>query len=233
MKIADVSIRRPVFAFMMSAAIVVLGIASYTRLGLDLMPKTDLPVVVVRTSLPGASSEEIESQITKPIEEVVNTIAGIDELRSASEQGSSRVMITFVLEREIESAVQDVRDKVATITNRFPRETLPPVIQKIDPDASPILTVAVAGNRSQKEISEIVDKQIKQILETVPNVGEVTFTGDRKREIQLLLDQNRMNAYGLTVDQVRSAVQRQNVEIPGGSFLTGAAEIPCAPWGAS
>lgn len=225
MKIADVSIRRPVFAFMMSAAIVVLGIASYTRLGLDLMPKTDLPVVVVRTSLPGASSEEIESQITKPIEEVVNTIAGIDELRSASEQGNSRVMITFVLERDIESAVQDVRDKVATITNRFPRETLPPVIQKIDPDANPILTVAVAGNRSQKEISEIVDKQIKQILETVPNVGEVTFTGDRKREIQLLLDQNRMNAYGLTVDQVRSAVQRQNVEIPGGSFLTGAAEI--------
>jgi HAE1 family hydrophobic/amphiphilic exporter-1 len=225
MKIADVSIRRPVFAVMMSAAIVVLGLASYNQLGLDLMPKTDLPMVFVRTSLPGASSEEVESQITKPIEEVVNTIAGIDELRSSSNQGSSQVMIQFVLERDIESAVQDVRDKVATIANQFPLDTLPPVIQKMDPDSSPILTIAVSGNRSQKEISQIVDKDIKQVLETVPNVGEVTFTGDRPREIHLLLNEDRMNAYGLTVDQVRSAVQRQNVEIPGGSFLAGPAEI--------
>jgi HAE1 family hydrophobic/amphiphilic exporter-1 len=225
MKIADVSIRRPVFAFMMSAAIVVLGLASYSQLGLDLMPKTDLPMVFVRTSLPGASSEEIESQITKPIEEVVNTIAGIDELRSSSNQGSSQVMIQFVLERDIESAVQDVRDKVATIANQFPLDTLPPVIQKMDPDSNPILTIAVSGNRSQKEISQIVDKEIKQVLETVPDVGEVSFTGDRPREIQLLLNEDRMNAYGLTVDQVRLAIQRQNVEIPGGSFLAGPAEI--------
>ena len=225
MKLADVSIRRPVFAFMMTAAIVVLGIASYRQLGLDLMPKTDFPMVVVRTSLPGASAEEIETQITKPIEEIVNTIAGIDELRSTSQQGSSMVMITFVLERKIEDAVQDVRDKVSTITNKFPNDTLPPVIQKNDPDSSPILTIAVSGDRSQREISQIVDKQIKQVLETVQNVGEVSFTGDRHREIQLLLNEDRMNAYGLTVDQVRSAVQRQNVEIPGGSFLSGPAEI--------
>jgi hydrophobic/amphiphilic exporter-1 (mainly G- bacteria), HAE1 family len=225
MKLADVSIKRPVFAFMMTAAIVVLGISSYNQLGLDLMPKTDYPMVVVRTSLPGASSEEIESQITKPIEEVVNTIAGIDELRSGSQQGSSQVMITFVLEREIEAAVQDVRDKVATITNQFPRDTLPPVVQKNDPDANPILTIAVSGDRSQKEVSQIVDKRIKQVLETVEDVGEVTFTGDRHREIQLLLNKDRMNAYGLTVEQVRSAIQRQNVEIPGGRFLAGPAEI--------
>jgi hydrophobic/amphiphilic exporter-1 (mainly G- bacteria), HAE1 family len=225
MKLADVSIKRPVFAFMMTAAIVVLGIASYYQLGLDLMPKTDFPMVIVRTSLPGASAEEIETQITKPVEEVVNTIAGIDELRSSSQQGMSMVMITFVLEREIESATQDVRDKVATITNRFPRDTFPPVIQKMDPDANPILTIAISGDRSQKEISQIVDKQIKQVLETVANVGEVTFTGDRHREIQLLLNEDRLNAYGLTVDQVRSAVQRQNVEVPGGSFMSGPAEI--------
>jgi HAE1 family hydrophobic/amphiphilic exporter-1 len=225
MKLADVSIRRPVFAFMMTAAIVVLGIASYYQLGLDLMPKTDFPMVVVRTSLPGASAEEIETQITKPVEEVVNTIAGIDELRSSSQQGYSQVMITFVLERKIEEAVQDVRDKVATITGQFPRDTMPPVIQKMDPDANPIITLAISGKRSQKEISQIVDKQIKQVLETVPNVGEVTFTGDRHREIQLLLNEDRMNAYGLTVDQVRNAVQRQNVEIPGGSFIAGPAEI--------
>ena len=225
MKIADVSIRRPVFAFMMSAAIVVLGIASYFQLGLDLMPKTDSPVVFVQTSLPGASAEEIETQITKPIEEVVNTIAGIDELRSTSQQGSSRVIITFVLERDIESAVQDVRDKIATIVNRFPTDTLPSTIQKIDPDSNPILTIAVSGQRSQKEVSEIVDKQIKQVLETLNGVGEVSFSGNRPREIQLLLDKNRLNAYNLTVDQVRQAVQRQNVEIPGGSFISGPAEI--------
>lgn len=225
MKLADVSIRRPVFAFMMSAAIVVLGIASYSQLGLDLMPKTDAPVVFVQTNLPGASAEEVETQLTKPIEEVVNTIAGIDELRSSSQQGGSRVIIMFVLERDIEAAVQDVRDKVASITNQFPRETLAPRIMKMDPDSSPILTIAVSGNRSQKEISEIVDKRIKQVLETVNNVGEVTFTGDRHREIQLLLDKDRLNAYNLTVDQVRSAVQRQNVEIPGGSFVSGSQEI--------
>jgi hydrophobic/amphiphilic exporter-1 (mainly G- bacteria), HAE1 family len=225
MKLADVSIRRPVFAVMMSAALVVLGIAAYNQLGLDLMPKTDLPMVMVRTNLPGASAEEIETQITKPIEEVVNTIAGIDELSSSSQQNGSMVRITFVLEREIESAVQDVRDKVATVINQFPLDTLPPVVQKMDPDANPILTIAISGDRSQKEISQIVDKQIKQVLETVEDVGEVAFTGDRHREIQLLLDKDRMNAYGLTVNQVQSAVQRQNVEIPGGSFLSGSKEI--------
>ena len=225
MKISDVSIRRPVFAFMMSAAILVLGITSYNQLGLDLMPKTDAPVVFVQTMLPGASAEEIETQITKPIEEVVNTIAGIDELRSTSQQGGSRVIIMFVLERDIESAVQDVRDKIATIVNRFPTDTRPSTIQKMDPDSNPILTVAISGQRSQKEISEIVDKQIKQNLETLQGVGEVSFTGNRPREIQLLLDKNRLNAYNLTVDQVRQAVQRQNVEIPGGSFISGPAEI--------
>ncbi|HYK90609.1 MAG TPA: efflux RND transporter permease subunit [Acidobacteriota bacterium] len=225
MKLADVSINRPVFAFMMTAALIVMGVFSYFQLGLDLMPKTDYPVVIIGTSLPGASSEEIETQITKPIEEVVNTINGVDELRASSDQGFSRCFITFVLERDIETAVQDVRDKVATIVSKFPRDTLPPVIQKIDPDAAPILTVAVSGDRSPKEITEIVDKKIKQVLETVKDVGDVTFIGDRRREIQLLLNADRMNAYGLTVDQVRAAVERQNVEVPGGLFISGPSEI--------
>ena len=178
MKLAEVRIRRPVFAFMMTAALVVLGLFSYRELGLDLMPKTDYPVVVVSTSLPGASSEEIETQVTKPIEEVVNSISGVDELRSMSDQGMSRVIITFVLERDIETAVQDVRDKVATIVAKFPRDTLPPVIQKIDPDAAPILTVAVSADRSPKEITEIADKKIKQELEEKFEVfpGQIKIT---------------------------------------------------------
>ncbi len=225
MKLADVSVDRPVFAIMMTAALIVLGAFSYRQLGLDLMPKTDYPTVMVMTQLPGASSEEVESQITKRIESVVNSINGVDELRASSDQGSSRVSITFVLERDIESAVQDVRDKVATVVGQFPEDTRPSYISKIDPDSQPILTLVVSADRTQKEITEIATKRIKEVLETVKDVGEVTFQGDRHREIQLLMNGDRLNAYGLTVDQVRSAVVNQNVEIPGGTYIAGPSEI--------
>ncbi|HET7697557.1 MAG TPA: efflux RND transporter permease subunit [Vicinamibacterales bacterium] len=223
MKLAEVSVKRPVFAVMMSAALVVLGWFSYQDLGLDLMPRTDSPTVNVRASLPGASAEEIETTITKPIEAAVNTINGIDELRCSSSQGNGNCTITFTLEREIEAATQDVRDKVATV--RFPRDTTPPVVSKFDPDQAPILTLAVVSNRSPKEITEIADKQIKEVLETVQDVGEVSLMGDRRREIRILLDPNRLNAYGLTVQQVAAAVERQNTEIPGGTFIAGPSEI--------
>jgi len=223
MILADVSVRRPVFAVMMSAALIVLGWFSYRELGLDLMPRTDNPTVSVRTSLSGASAEEIETTITKSIESAVNTINGIDELRCSSSQGSGNCTITFVLEREIEAATQDVRDKVATV--RFPRDTDPPVVSKMDPDASPILTLVVFSGRSPKEITQIADKQIKQVLETVQDVGEVSLMGDRRREIRILLNPNRLNAYGLTVAQISSAVERQNTEIPGGSFISGPSEF--------
>ena len=223
MKLADVSVRRPVFAVMMSAALIVLGWFSYRDLGLDLMPRTDSPTVNVRAGLPGASAEEVETTITKPIEAAVNTINGIDELRCSSSQGNGNCTITFTLERDIEAATQDVRDKVATV--RFPRDTEPAVVSKIDPDAAPVLTLVVFSNRSPKEITQIADKQIKQVLETVQDVGEVQLMGDRRREIRILLDPNRLNAYGLTVDQVGNAVARQNTEIPGGSFIAGPSEI--------
>ncbi len=225
MVISDVSVRRPVFALMMTAALIVLGAFSYRDLGLDLMPKTDVPVVTINISLPGASAEEIETQITKRVEEAVNTISGIDELRATSDQGSSRVTVTFFIERDIESATQDVRDKVAGIVRLFPRDTEAAQIQKIDPDAAPVYTFGMYGPRSPKELTEIAEKQVKQNLETLPGVGSVNMSGGRKREIQLLLNPDRLNAYGLTVDQVRAAVERQNVEIPGGSFVTGAAEV--------
>ncbi len=225
MNIADVSVRRPVFAIMMTAALIVMGAVSYRSLGLDLMPKTDAPVVSVQASLPGASAEEIETQITKRIEEAVNTISGIDELRASSDQGSSRVTINFTLERDIESATQDVRDKLAQIVNQFPRDTRPLQITKMDPDAQPIFGFAVYGPRAGKELTEIAEKRVKQELETVKDVGSVGYNGDRKREIQLLLNADRLNAYGLTVDQVRNAVTRQNVEIPGGQFTAGPADV--------
>ena len=223
MKLADVSVRRPVFAVMMSIALVVLGWSSYGGLGLDLMPRTDSPTVNVRAGLQGASAEEIETTITRPIEAAVNTINGIDELRCSSNQGNGNCTITFVLERDIEAATQDVRDKVATV--RFPRDTEPPVVSKIDPDAAPVLTLVVFSKRSPKEITQIADTQIKQVLETVQDVGEVSFFGDRRREIRVLLDPNRVNAYGLTVAQIGAAVDRQNTEIPGGSFIAGPSEF--------
>ncbi|MEO8259186.1 MAG: efflux RND transporter permease subunit [Acidobacteriota bacterium] len=225
MKIADISVKRPVFAIMMTAALIVLGAFSYKDLGLDLMPKTDQPVVNVQVQLPGASSEEVETQITKRIEEAVNTISGIDELRANSNQGQGTVNITFTLERDIEAATQDVRDKVATIVGQFPRDARAPQIQKQDPDASPILQFNVYGPRSQKEITQIADKQIKQVLETMKDVGSIQLQGDRRREIQLLLNADRLNAYGLTVDQVRTAITRQNVEVPGGNFIAGPSEV--------
>src|SRR5262245_9540299 len=225
MKLAEVSVRRPVFAIMMTAALIVLGLFSYKDLGLDLMPKTDAAVVNVQVQLPGASAEEVETQITKRVEEAVNTISGIDELRANSNQGQGSVNITFTLEREIEAATQDVRDKVATIVNQFPRDARQPQIQKQDPDASPILYFNVYGPRSQKEITQIADKQIKQVLETLKDVGSIGMNGDRRREIQLLLNADRLNAYGLTVDQVRTAVLRQNVEVPGGNFIAGPSEV--------
>src|SRR4029077_2972051 len=139
------------------------------------------------------------------IEEAVNTISGIDELRANSNQGQGQVNIVFTFERDIEAATPDVRDKVATISGQFPRDARAPQIQKQDPDASPILQFNVYGPRSQKEITQIADKQIKQVIETLKDVGAVNLQGERKREIQLLLNADRLNAYGLSVDQVRTA----------------------------
>ena len=177
MKLAEVSVKRPVFAIMMTAALIVLGAVSYEELGLDLMPKTDAPVVSVQANLPGASAEEIETTITKRIEEAVNTISGIDELRASSDQGNSRVTITFTLEREIESATQDVRDKLAQIVNQFPRDTRPLQITKMDPDAQPIFGFAVYGPRAPKELTEIAvrEAEARSGGEALPGAAEVAI----------------------------------------------------------
>src|SRR5215831_9480879 len=221
MKIANVSINRPVFAIMMSLALVTLGIFSYRTLGVDLMPKTDQPTVTVQIPLPGASAEEIESSITKRVEENVNTISGIDELRTNSNIGNMNAQITFNLERDMESATQDVRDKMAQAQQLFPRDTQPARVIKYDPDSQPILTLAVSGKRDPKELTEIVDLKIKQLLETLANVGGISFNGDRRRQIQLLLDGDRLTAYGLrrkacgSRSNVRTSKYREAISLRG------------------
>jgi HAE1 family hydrophobic/amphiphilic exporter-1 len=219
--LVDLCVRRPVFATMLVVSLVVLGLASYRDLGLDIFPKVDIPTVTVTTRLPGASPEEVESQVTKRIEEVVNTISGIDELRSTTIEGQSQVFVSFILDRDIESAAQDVREKVATVLAQLPQGTEAPVIEKFDFDAAPVMALVVSGRRSPREITELADKRIKRALEGVKDIGAVTLVGQRKREIRIAVDPNRLAAYGLSIQQVQTALLRQNVEVPGGR-LTGA-----------
>jgi HAE1 family hydrophobic/amphiphilic exporter-1 len=223
-KLAEVSIRRPVFASMIILALVVVGVASYSRLGVDRFPAVDLPNVSIRTTLPGASPEEVETIISQPIEEAVNTVEGIDELRSVSGRGTSFVMATFNLDRDIDVAAQDVRDRVATVLNRLPNDVDPPVISKFNNEDSPILTIAVSGDRSLRELTEIADKIVKVQLERSVGVGEVRIVGGLERAINVWIDADRLAAYQIPITAVRDAIQRQNADIPGGNVTRGARE---------
>ncbi len=224
MFLADLCVKRPVFTTMLIMALVVMGWFSYERLGLDLLPKIDRPTITITTRLAGASPEEVETQITKPIEEVVNTINGLDELRSSTSEGVSRVVAVFTLERDPDVAAQDVRDKISTILAKFPNDTDPPIVEKFDPDSAPILAIVISARRDQREITEFVDKRIKQPLETINGVGSITFVGDRKREIQVVLDPRKLAAYGVSIEQAKQAIARQNLEIPGGRVSYGDSE---------
>ncbi len=225
MRIVDICIRRPVSTTMFIAFLVVLGAISYRRLNVDLFPNIDFPIVTIATTLPGASVEEMESSVTKPIEEAVNTIEGIDELRSETHEGLSRVIVFFVLERNGEAAAQDVRDKVAAILSRLPPGTDAPIVEKFDIESSPILGVAVSGNRDLREVTEIAKKQIKEDIETLRGVGSVTLVGGLERAINIVLDTDRLAAYGLSIQQVKAAIRAQNIEVPGGHVDQGQKEM--------
>ncbi|MBI5234900.1 MAG: efflux RND transporter permease subunit [Deltaproteobacteria bacterium] len=216
MSLYEICIRRPVFATMLIASLVVLGLASYMELGVDLFPKVDLPTVTITTRLEGASPEEMETQITKRVEEAVNTIAGMDELRSTTIEGQSQVFATFLLEKNIDVAANEVREKVGAIVAQLPPGTDSPVIEKFDPDASAVMSLVVSGKRSQREITELADKRLKKQLEVVKDVGAITVVGGRVREAQIVIDPERLKAYGLSIALVKDAIRRQNAEVPGG-----------------
>jgi HAE1 family hydrophobic/amphiphilic exporter-1 len=225
MSLAELCVKRPVFAVMMITFLVVLGVFSFRDLGVDLFPKADPATVTINVRLPGATSEEVTTQVVLPLEEAVSTISGLDELSSQATEGSARITCKFVLEREIESAAQDVREKVAGALRGLPQNILPPVIQKADPDADPVISLVVAGAGSLRETTEIADKQIKRVLETVDGVGEVGMTGARERQIRIFADAEKLNAYGITISQVQRAIQNENVEIPGGRIIRGESEM--------
>jgi HAE1 family hydrophobic/amphiphilic exporter-1 len=224
-KIANVCINRPVFATMLNLFLVALGWMSFKEIGVDQFPNVELPIVTVTTTLAGASPEEMETSVTKPLEEIINTIQGIDELTSTTLEGVSQITVTFFLERNRDIAAQDVRDKVNTILARLPAGTDPPIIDKFDLDAIPVISISVSAPRDLKEITYITDKYIKQNLETVKDVGSVSMIGARTRAVQVSVDTGRLRAYALTVDDVRKALARQNVEIPGGRLQQSPREL--------
>jgi HAE1 family hydrophobic/amphiphilic exporter-1 len=223
-KLAEVCIRRPVFATMLILALCVVGAASYFRLGVDRFPAVDLPTVTVRTVLAGASTEEMEIQVSQRIEEVVNTVAGISELRSISGPGSSVVIVTFELSRNVDVATQDVRDKVATVIRNLPRDTLAPIISKSDNESTPVMTVALAGALPLRELTEIADKVVKVRLERSSGVGEVRLVGGLERAISVWVDADRLAAYQIPITAVREAIGRQNADLPGGNVTEGSHE---------
>ena len=224
-KLAALCIRRPVFATMLILALVVVGLDAYRKLGVDYFPKVEFPFVTITTTLRGASPEEIESQVTKPLEEVLNTIAGIDDLNSSSFEGISIITIGFVLEKDPEIAAQEVRDKISTISGQLPKDADPPIVEKIATDAAPVLNIVISASRDLREVTKLVDDNLKKNLESLDGVGQVRWVGDRTRQIQVVLDGEKLYSYNLNVEQVRAALALQNIEIPGGRIDAGNREV--------
>jgi HAE1 family hydrophobic/amphiphilic exporter-1 len=214
--LAALCVKRPVFATVLILSLTVIGAFSFTRLGVDRFPKIDFPTITITTVQPGAAPEQIETEITDKIEEAVNTISGIDDLRSISSEGISQVMVAFLLEKDTDVAAQEVRDKVNGVLPRLPKTIQQPRVDKLDPDAAPVLSLALTAAKPVRDITEFADKVLRRQLESVNGVGQVLILGGRKRQINIWLDADRLRAYNLTVTDVSRALQGQNIEIPGG-----------------
>lgn len=230
-KLAEICVRRPVFATVIILSLVVIGAFSYLKLGVDRFPNVEFPFVIVTTVLPGAAPEEIETELTDKIEEAVNTISGINELTSFSSENVSVVMISFDLEKDRDVATQEVRDKISTIMADLPTDAEPPIVQNFDPGAIPVVTIAVSGPGSQRDISEYVDKNLRRSLETVSGVGQVVVIGARPRQINVIVDNAKLAAHGITAAQVMAALQAQNIQIPGGKVEQGLRDLTLRTYG--
>lgn len=216
MKISHQCIKRPVMTAMLIMTILVLGTASFFRLGIDLYPNVEFPFVLVNTVLAGSGPEEIETSVTKIIEEGVNTIDGIDEMNSYSAEGSSVVMIKFDMEKDVNVCAQDVRDKVSGVQRNLPDGFEPPVISKFEMGAIPVMNVAVYGDRGIVDLTEITRKKIKEQLENVSGVGSVSMIGGRQREVHIVVNPVKLSAMNISIKDLKDAVMQQNIEIPGG-----------------
>ena len=226
MNISELSIRRPVLATVMTVIILLFGIIGYTYLGVREYPSVDNPIISVQCSYPGANADVIENQITEPLEQNINGIPGIRSLSSVSQQGSSRITIEFELSVDMETAANDVRDKVSRAQRFLPRDCDPPTVSKQDADARPIIMVALQSDkRSLLELSEIADLTVKEQLQTIPDVSGVSIWGEKKYSMRLWLDPIKMSGYGITPMDIKSAVDRENVELPSGSIEGNTTEL--------
>lgn len=224
-KLAEICIKRPVFAAMIIMSLVVVGSDSYFKLGVDRFPSIDVPTIYIRASLPGAAPEEMETSVAQVLEEAVNRVEGIETLKSVSRQGGCFVILTFDLNRDIDVAAQDVRDRIQGVLRQLPPGTDPPSVNKSDNDSFPIMTIAVSGNRVQRELAEIADKRIKIDLERANGVGEVFINGGPNRAINVWVDADRLAAYRIPITMVRNALVRQNADVPGGNVDQGRREL--------
>jgi HAE1 family hydrophobic/amphiphilic exporter-1 len=210
---------------MLIGGLVVLGLVSIPRLGIDLYPRIEFPMVVVETLLPGASPETVEQEVTEILDEAVNTIEGVRELRSNSSDSLSLLFVEFELEYDVQEKAQQVREKVAAVRGKLPVDAEPPVVDRVDPDAQPVLSILLAAPVSIREISEFADKRVKTRLERVPGVGSIELVGDRPREIRIWIDPLRLSGHDLAVDEVLAALRREHVELPGGRIETPSREF--------
>ncbi|HET7841856.1 MAG TPA: efflux RND transporter permease subunit, partial [Terriglobia bacterium] len=222
MFLSDLSIRQPVFATMMVVALVVVGIFSYSELKIDLFTNVDLPVVSITTTYPGVAPETVETEVTKRIEEAVNPIGGIRHISSTTTEGISSVIVEFRLGTNISTALQEIQSKINGIRSQFPRDVKEPVVQQFRIEELPILSIVVLSpNLDPQALTTLSEKVLKRRLENISGVGQVRLVGAARREIHLLLDRDKLKAYGLTYPQVVEAMRRENLDIPAGKLDQG------------
>ncbi|HVD61557.1 MAG TPA: efflux RND transporter permease subunit, partial [Gemmatimonadaceae bacterium] len=225
MFLSNVSIKQPVFATMMMVALVVLGIVSYNRLAIDEYPDITYPIVIAQTTYPGASPEVMERDVSRPIEEALNTVQGLKEIGSTSLNGVSLVRLTFNLDVDVLAAQQDVQAKVARIRRSLPPEIEEPVINHFDPNDRPIISVAMQSpNRPMRELTSLADEVVSPRLQAIPGVGGINMSGDETRQIRIELDPGAMRSYGIGPPQVIAALNRENQEVPAGRVQQGPTE---------
>ncbi|HEV7642544.1 MAG TPA: efflux RND transporter permease subunit [Pyrinomonadaceae bacterium] len=223
--LAQICVHRPVFATVIVLLLTVIGGFSFFTLGVDRFPRIDLPTVTVQTTNAGAAPQEMETEVTDVIEGAVNTVTGIDQMTSNSSLGRSNVTITFVLEKDPEVAAQEVRDKVSSALRQLPESADPPIVQKSDPNASPIIQFAISKPGSVVDLTQFVTKQIQERIQSVDGVGDVQVFGGRARQVRVYLDPNKLKSYNLTVNDVTSAISAQNQELPSGRLNEGATSV--------
>lgn len=222
--LAEVCVKRPVFATMLIFSLVTVGAFSFFSLGVDLFPKIDFPTITVTVTNPGASPEEIETEVTEKIEEAVNTVSGIDELRSTSIEGISQVFVQFVLEKDVNVAAQEVENRVQTVIPNLPETAEQPTVQKLDTDAAPVLRIVVSAPTSLRDVTEVAKDKIKERIESVSGVGQVQIIGGRERQINVWVDPDKMRAFNITSAEISNALKIQNVEFPSGRLDGGSTE---------